>query len=133
MGGGRGWGVTAFGDVPAHVRPRDHTSHTHSTGKHTAHAALTVQKNCAGVPPGGLPMSAVLWCSMCCRGTRPWTAVFTRHSLLVEWRHTKLNCARTKAEQIYSIETGFLLVLAAAGKNNTIWFVILFVMVKSGL
>ena len=73
-------------------------------------------------------MFAVLWCSMCCRGTRPWTAVFTRHSLLVEWRHTKLNCARPKAAQIYSIETGFL---AAAGKKQygTIWFV----MVKSGL
>ena len=84
--------------IDTHITHAQHRQ-THST------RSVTVQKNCAGVPPGGLPMSAVLWCSMCCRGTRPWAAVSTDTAILLR-RHTKLNCARPRAEQFYSIDGG---------------------------
>ena len=62
--------------IDTHITHAQHRQ-THST------RSVTVQKNCAGVPPGGLPMSAVLWWFMCCRGTRPWAAVSTDTAILL--------------------------------------------------
>ena len=77
---------------------KKHTNNTHST--HVTHATLTFRNFCPGFPPGGLPMSAVLWCSMCCRGTRPWTAMSADNCHLAEWRHTKLNCREAEGRTI---------------------------------